>query len=192
MTLKKSVVPMIAGLLVCAGLAAWSGPAEAQHEKKADAHKNRVTKALAQLIPTTKTNSMVKGTIRFTMTSERGMHVTGEVTGLTPGKHGFHVHQYGVWNEDGMASGGHFNPGDTPHAGHKDAQRHVGDMGNIEADEHGKAKVDLYDNQMTFHGPHSILGRGLVVHEKADDLKSQPSGDAGGRLAVAIIGVDKP
>ncbi len=116
----------------------------------------------------------------------------GEITGLTPGEHGFHVHEFGVWNEDGKASGGHFNPTGASHAGHDSSNRHVGDMGNIKADESGKAVVDLDDDQMGFEGPNSILGRGLVVHAKADDLKSQPSGDAGGRLAVAIIGVAKP
>ena len=79
-----------------------------------------------------------------------------------------------------------------PHSSHSSEKRHVGDMGNIKADENGKATVDLDDDQMSFEGPTSIIGRGLVVHAKADDLKSQPSGDAGGRLAVAIIGVAKP
>ena len=65
-------------------------------------------------------------------------------------------------------------------------------MGNVKADENGKAIIDLEDDEMSFEGPTCILGRGLVVHEKADDLKSQPSGNAGGRLAVAIIGVAKP
>ena len=116
----------------------------------------------------------------------------GEITGLTPGEHGFHVHEFGVWSQDGMASGGHFNPTKAPHSSHDSAKRHVGDMGNIKADESGKAVIDLDDDQMSFEGPHCILGRGLVVHEKADDLKSQPSGNAGGRLAVAIIGVARP
>jgi Cu-Zn family superoxide dismutase len=150
-----------------------------------------VTKAIGQLIPTTKTQSTVKGTVTFTKTSS-GIHVHGEISGLTPGEHGFHVHEFGVWNEDGMASGGHFNPTGAPHASHSSEKRHVGDMGNIKADENGNATVDLDDDQMTFEGLTSILGRGLVVHAKADDLKSQPSGDAGGRLAVAIIGVAKP
>lgn len=150
-----------------------------------------VSKAEGQLIPTTKTESKVKGTIYFEKTSH-GMHVHGEITGLTPGEHGFHVHEYGVWNPDGMASGGHFNPTGAPHAGHDSPKRHVGDLGNVKADENGRAVVDLEDSELSFEGPACILGRGLVVHEKADDLKSQPSGAAGGRLAVAIIGVAKP
>jgi Cu-Zn family superoxide dismutase len=151
-----------------------------------------VSKAIGQLIPTTKTRSNVKGIVTFTLNTGGGMHVHADITGLTPGDHGFHVHEYGVWNEDGMATGGHFNPTNAPHAGHSNARRHVGDMGNITADANGRAVVDLDDTLMSFEGPNCILGRGLVVHAKADDLKTQPSGDAGGRLAVAIIGVAKP
>jgi superoxide dismutase, Cu-Zn family len=152
---------------------------------------NVVSKAEAQLIPTTKTESKVKGTIYFEKTSH-GMHVHGEITGLTPGEHGFHVHEFGVWSPDGMATGGHFNPAGAAHAGHDSPKRHVGDLGNVKADERGKAVIDVEDNELSFEGTNCILGRGLVVHEKADDLKSQPAGNAGGRLAVAIIGVARP
>jgi Cu-Zn family superoxide dismutase len=152
---------------------------------------NMVSKAEAQLIPTTKTNSKVKGTIYFEKTS-KGMHVHGEITGLTPGEHGFHVHEFGIWSPDGMSSGGHFNPTKASHASHDSPKRHVGDLGNVKADESGKAMVDLDDDELSFEGTNCILGRGLVVHEKADDLKSQPAGNAGGRLAVAIIGVARP
>jgi Cu-Zn family superoxide dismutase len=185
---KKWLAALCVGSLVCAAMLGLRTRADAREKAQAG---GSVTKAEAQLIPTTKTHSQVKGTIWFTKT-DKGMHVQGEITGLTPGEHGFHVHEFGVWNEDGMASGGHFNPGGAPHAGHDSAKRHVGDMGNIKADESGKAVIDLDDDQMSFEGPNCILGRGLVVHEKADDLKSQPSGNAGGRLAVAIIGVAKP
>ncbi len=81
------------------------------------------------------------------------MHVHGEITGLTPGEHGFHVHEFGVWNQDGMASGGHFNPTSAPHASHDSEKRHVGDLGNVKADESGKAVIDLEDDQLSFEGP---------------------------------------
>jgi Cu-Zn family superoxide dismutase len=188
MTNNKWMAALCVGSLVCLAMLGLRTRAAAQ----ATAHAGgSVAKAEGQLIPTTKTESKVKGIIYFTKT-DKGMHVQGEITGLTPGEHGFHVHEYGVWNEDGMASGGHFNPTGAPHAAHDSPKRHVGDMGNVKADESGKAVIDLDDDQMTFEGPNCILGRGLVVHEKADDLKSQPSGAAGGRLAVAIIGVAKP
>jgi Cu-Zn family superoxide dismutase len=184
MSITKCIAVLAAGSLVCFAMLGLRTQAAAQAG-------GAVTKATAQLIPTTKVESKVKGTVTFTKTPG-GIHVHGEISGLTPGEHGFHVHEFGVWNEDGMATGGHFNPTGAPHAGHDSPRRHVGDMGNIKADDSGVATVDLDDTEMTFDGPTSILGRGLVVHAKADDLKTQPSGDAGGRLAVGIIGVAKP
>ena len=80
-----------------------------------------------------------------------------------------------------------------PHAGPESPKRHVGDLGNITANANGNATLDLDDSHLSFHGPHSIIGRGLVVHVKADDLKtSSLPGNAGGRLAVGVIGVAKP
>ena len=78
------------------------------------------------------------------------------------------------------------------HADIKAEMRHVGDLGNITADANGKVDLTIENASLLFHGPTSIIGRGVVVHAKADDLKSQPSGDAGGRLAVGVIGVAKP
>lgn len=189
MRIAKCLTALAVGSLVCCALMGLRTQAAAP--QAAQAGGSTITKAIGQLIPTTKTESKVKGTVTFTLTGNK-MHVYGEISGLTPGEHGFHVHEFGVWNEDGMATGGHFNPTGAPHAGHDSPRRHVGDMGNIKADANGVAVVDLDDAEMSFTGPTSILGRGLVVHEKADDLKSQPSGNAGGRLAVAIIGVAKP
>jgi Cu-Zn family superoxide dismutase len=188
MPITKCIAALAVGSVLCFALVGLRTEAAAPGKAQAG---GSITKAVAQLIPTTKTDSKVKGTVTFTKTAE-GIHVHGEISGLTPGEHGFHVHEFGVWNEDGMASGGHFNPTGAPHAGHDNASRHVGDMGNIKADENGNAVVDLDDTLMSFEGPTCILGRGLVVHAKADDLKTQPSGDAGGRLAVAVIGVAKP
>jgi superoxide dismutase, Cu-Zn family len=91
-----------------------------------------------------------------------------------------------------MASGGHFNPAMQPHASPEASKRHIGDLGNVKASANGNVTYDLDDAHLAFHGPHSIIGRGLVVHEKADDLKTQPTGNAGGRLAVGVIGVAKP
>jgi Cu-Zn family superoxide dismutase len=186
MTKSKWVAPLGVGALVCLAMLGLKTRAEAQA-----AQAGTVSKAEAQLIPTKKGEGKVKGTIYFTK-SGRGMRVHGTISGLEPGEHGFHVHEFGVWSEDGMASGAHFNPTGAAHAGHDTSKRHVGDLGNVQADSSGKAVIDLEDDQISFEGPNCILGRGLVVHEKADDLKSQPAGNAGGRLAVAVIGVARP
>jgi Cu-Zn family superoxide dismutase len=147
------------------------------------------TSAVAVLLPSK--GSEVKGTISFTKEGD-GVRVKGEITGLTPGKHGFHVHEFGdVTSTDGMSAGGHFNPAGAPHGGPDAQQRHAGDFGNVEADQSGVAKIDFLDKLITFDGPTSILGRGLVVHAKPDDLSTQPSGNAGDRVAVGVIGVKK-
>ncbi|HMV49674.1 MAG TPA: superoxide dismutase family protein [Blastocatellia bacterium] len=148
------------------------------------------TKAIAVLKPTE--GNKVWGWATFTKDGDK-IKVVGEIEGLTPGKHGFHVHEFGDCSaKDASSAGPHFNPQNTPHADHGSAQRHVGDLGNIEANADGKARIDLTDSAMKLDGPNSILGRGVIVHAQADDLKSQPAGNAGGRQACAAIGIAKP
>ena len=188
MPIKKCVATLGVCSLVCTVVLGLRTEAIGQHtEKMTDA--GSITKAVAILFPTT--GSEVKGRVTFTHDG-KAIHVHAEITGLSPGEHGFHIHEFGVWSEDGMASGGHFNPSKAPHASPESPKRHVGDLGNITANATGKATYELDDATLSFHGPHSIIGRGLVVHAKADDLKSQPSGNAGGRVAVGVIGVAKP
>jgi superoxide dismutase, Cu-Zn family len=149
-----------------------------------------VKKAIAVLHPAS--GSQVMGTVTFTKT-EGGMQVVADITGLTPGQHGFHIHEFGDCSApDATSAGGHFNPSKNPHAGHDDVKRHEGDLGNIEADSSGKAHLELTDKMMTMSGEKSIIGRGVIVHEKADDLKTQPTGNAGGRVACGVIGIAKP
>ena len=146
-------------------------------------------KAIAVLGPTA--GSKVSGTVTFTKTGE-GVKIVADVTGLTPGKHGFHIHEFGDCSDPKAESAGsHFNPTKDPHAGHDAEKRHIGDMGNLEADASGKARLELTDKLMKFDGNTSIIGHAVIVHEKADDLKTQPTGDAGGRLACGVIGVAK-
>jgi len=148
-----------------------------------------VTHAIAVLSPTE--GHKAAGVIHFNKTA-KGIHVHGEVTGLPDGEHGFHVHEFGnIDSPDGKAAGPHFNPTGAPHAGHEAKKRHVGDLGNIKA-VGGVAKVDVEDDQMDLQGEHSIIGRGLIVHEKADDGKTQdPPGNAGARYGHGVIGIAK-
>ena len=136
-----------------------------------------------------RSDSKVNGNLVF-MQKGKDIQLRGQVRKLTPGKHGFHIHQFGdLRGKDGKAAGGHYNPEGTEHCGPNDKHSHVGDLGNIEADDKGVAKVDITipDTQL-----HFLLGRSMVVHAEADDLKSQPSGDAGGRVAVGVIGIANP
>ncbi len=178
--MKKLVFHRTGLGLIAAGAIALTSSAFAQEP----------TKAIAVLHPTE--GSKVEGTVTFTKTGE-GVKIVADFTGLTPGKHGFHIHEFGDCSApDGKSAGGHFNPTNNPHAGHDADTRHVGDLGNVEADSSGKAHLELTDKMMTMSGEKSIIGRGFIVHEKADDLKSQPTGDAGGRVACGVIGIAKP
>lgn len=148
-----------------------------------------ITKAIAVLHPTQGNDAF--GTVTFTQV-DGGVRVEAMIEGLTPGDHGFHVHEWGDCSApDATSAGGHFNPEDKPHAGPADSPRHIGDLGNITADENGVATLDWVDPKLTFSGPNSIIGRGLIVHADPDDLTSQPTGAAGGRVACGVIGVAK-
>lgn len=149
-------------------------------------------RAVAVLQPTG--GDKISGIVTFTEVAD-GVRVDANISGLTPGKHGFHVHQYGDCSSaDGSAApasaaGDHFNPGNNPHGAADAKERHEGDMGNVEADASGVAKLNYVDHSLSLHdGEKSIIGRAVIVHEKADDLKTQPSGDAGGRIACGVIG----
>lgn len=133
--------------------------------------------------------SGVSGTLRLEAVAD-GTRITGEIRGLMPGLHGFHIHQLGDVSdlETGKSAGGHYAPRGHEH-GRKDAEhRHVGDLGNIEADARGTATVDLVDRQVMLNGPYSVVGRAFVVHADADRF-TQPSGGAGARVAVGVIGI---
>lgn len=144
-------------------------------------------KLVAVLNPTA--GNDVSGTVTFTKTKD-GVKVVADVMGLAEGKHGFHIHEYGDCSApDGTSAGGHFNPADMPHAGPKADKRHVGDLGNLEADDSGKAHLEWTDVHLSFMGPNSILGRAVIVHAGEDDLTSQPTGAAGARVACGVIGI---
>ncbi len=119
-----------------------------------------------------------------------GLHLTGEIHNLQPGLHGFHIHQYGDLSDPtGKAAGGHFNPTGVDHGGPDAATHHAGDLGNVEADDNGVAHVDIIAPWLKLH---YVIGRSFVVHGGEDDLTSQPSGDAGPRVAVGVIGIANP
>jgi Cu-Zn family superoxide dismutase len=144
------------------------------------------TKAMCIMQPLS--DSKVSGTVYFTVRGD-DVEITGQISGLTPGPHGFHVHEFGdLSSKDGMSTGGHFNPEGKKHGGIHDKERHVGDLGNITADAKGVAILNIKDKMIKLDGPNCILGRGLIVHAKADDEKTQPSGDAGGRIGGGVIG----
>lgn len=146
--------------------------------------------AVAVLYPTE--GNELSGVVKFKKVDE-GIKVTAHIEGLEPGKHGFHIHEYGdIRKSDGTSAGGHFNPEKVDHGAPSDQIRHVGDLGNILAGEDGVANYDRIDTVLTFSGSHSIIGRGIIIHAGEDDLSSQPTGAAGSRLAMGVIGIANP
>lgn len=129
----------------------------------------------------------VSGKVTFTQ-QPGGVRVVVDIAGLTPGLHGFHIHEKGDCSAaDFTSAGGHFNPLAKKHGAPGDVEHHVGDFGNIEADASGRAKLDQVFSWLTFTGTNSFVGRAVIVHDKADDLKTQPTGNAGGRIACGVI-----
>lgn len=117
------------------------------------------------------------------------LKITATVTGLKPNsKHGFHIHENGVCEgPDYKTAGGHFNPYKMPHGQPKAKKSHLGDLGNLEADSKGVAKKEIMIPKHESDDLNKIIGKALIVHSDDDDLKSQPSGDAGSRIACGII-----
>ncbi len=149
-----------------------------------------ISRAVAVLHPTE--GSQVEGVVHFTKTGA-GIRIEATVSGLTPGRHGFHIHMWGDCSApDATSAGGHFNPTGQSHGAPDSPTRHVGDLGNLEAGENGLASYSRVDTVVAFSGPRSIIGRAVIVHAAEDDLASQPTGNAGGRLACGVIGIATP
>jgi Cu-Zn family superoxide dismutase len=144
-------------------------------------------RAVAQLQSTT--GNAATGTISFTQAGDKVI-VAGEVRGLKPNaEHGFHVHEKGDCSSgDGLSAGGHFNPDGKSHGQHAMGAHHAGDLPSLKADASGVARVNFVSTSMTVgSGASDIIGRGLIVHRDPDDYKTQPTGNAGPRLACAVI-----
>lgn len=135
--------------------------------------------------------SGVSGIVRFTVVEE-GVRVEAEVHGLPPSRTlGFHIHEFGDCSApDGSSAGGHYNPAGHPH-GAPGRSTHAGDLGNLQSDAQGVGRYDKVLNHFSLDEQSPVIGRAVIVHEKADDLKSQPTGEAGGRIACGVIGIAK-
>jgi len=138
------------------------------------------------------------GTVHFEQEGDGPVKLTGDLSGLADGLHGFHVHQFGD-NTNGCTSAGpHFNVDGSTHGAPTDAKgsRHAGDLGNVES-AGGTAKVEITDSLISLSGENSIIGRTMVIHADQDDLGqgghelSKATGNAGARAACGVIGLAK-
>ena len=173
--MKQSVLGGVAALALVAGCAGM------QEQDGADAT------ATAVLEP--RSGSGVSGNLKFTQFGDV-VRVTGEIRGHAKGPKGFHIHEKGDCSAaDGMSTGGHFNPHKARHGGPYDPVKHAGDLGNITFNEQGVAKVNFTvgDISVSSSRPDGIIGKAVIVHAAQDDFKTDPTGNAGGRVACGVI-----
>uniref|UniRef100_A0A162A724 Superoxide dismutase [Cu-Zn], chloroplastic n=1 Tax=Daucus carota subsp. sativus TaxID=79200 RepID=A0A162A724_DAUCS len=151
-----------------------------------------VVAATKKAVAVLKGTSTVEGVVTLTQDDDGPTTVNVKITGLTPGPHGFHLHEFGDTTNGCMSTGPHFNPKGLTHGAPEDEVRHAGDLGNIIANADGVAEATIVDTQIPLSGPNAVIGRALVVHELEDDLGkgghelSLSTGNAGGRLACGM------
>jgi len=151
------------------------------------ATQSQAPSASGQLTPTI--GNTTSGMVTFTQSGERVL-VLAEIRGLKPNaEHGFHIHEKGDCSSgDGMSTGGHFNPTMQSHGAHGSSSHHSGDLPSLKADANGIAKLKFESATITVGaGVANVVGRGLIVHRDPDDYTTQPTGNAGPRLACAVI-----
>jgi Cu-Zn family superoxide dismutase len=170
----------VAGMAVVT-LAGWAACKSASGDQAAG------EKAAAAI--ESRSGSKVTGKATFTELASGGTRVEVWIENATPGSHGLHLHEKGDCSApDATSAGGHFNASGNPHAGPAEKARHNGDLGNIEVGADGKGHLDVTSDLLTVKpGPNSVKGKAVVFHEKTDDLKTQPTGNAGGRFGCGVI-----
>ncbi len=143
--------------------------------------------ASAELKPSS--GSQVHGTLKFTQLGDI-VRITGEIKGHTKGPKGFHIHEKGDCSDPkAMSTGGHFNPHKSKHGGPYEPVKHAGDIGNLVFNDQGVAQVNITvgDISVNRDQPDGIIGRAVIVHMDPDDLTTDPTGNAGGRVACGVI-----
>lgn len=143
-------------------------------------------KAEAVMAPTQ--GNKASGTVTFVQSGDK-LKVFAEISGLTPGLHGFHIHEKGDCSApDGTSAGGHFNPSGKPHGDPAHADHHAGDLTQLVADANGVARqVSYVEGPTLTEGPGNIVGRSVIIHAAPDDYKTQPTGNSGARQACGVI-----
>ncbi len=186
---RKGYFPLLILVYFFSGSVLVAQPGSHNPPSKYDAI-GTVKKAICLLYPTE--GNHVTGKVTF-MEVEGGVRVIALVSGLEPNsKHGFHIHEYGDCSAvDASSAGGHYNPENMAHGGPMDHMRHEGDLGNLEADANGNASIDRVDPTLSLRGDQSVIGLSIIVHRDPDDLKTQPTGNSGPRIACGVIGLSK-
>lgn len=142
--------------------------------------------ATATLAPTS--GNTAAGTVRLNQMADGSVDVQVDLTGVPAGVHGFHIHEKGDCGDNGNAAGGHFNPGGDPHGAPNTPPHHAGDWGNVTANAAGEVHTRFNTRSVTVEaGTNSAVGHAIILHANPDDLTTQPTGNAGGRIACGVV-----
>ena len=173
---------LLAGLVIAVALTVGGSVARAD---------DSISKAVCQVRPTK--GNKCRGVVIFQETKDGRVRVMARIRGLNPGKkHAIHIHQFGDCRDlAGKSAGGHYNPEEKPHGLPPAAERHAGDLGNLEANDDGFAKYTIVVDNISIAGKNAIIGRAIVVHALPDD-GGQPTGNAGARIGCGVIGIANP
>jgi len=175
--MRKTLVLAVAAMSL-----ALTGCPKKEKEKKPD-----VTKAGGNI--EAKSGSKVSGNVEFEMAPDGRLKMTLNVQGLTPGDHGVHIHETGDCSApDAASAGGHFNPTEMAHGAPGGPAHHAGDLGNMNANANGTGAMTMSISGLSLNEKKtSVVGKALIVHEKADDMTTQPTGGAAGRVGCVVI-----
>lgn len=156
------------------------------HRQETKVLHSQDAKAVSDLHSATMEN--MKGLLTIEDNNEQ-LKIIIEVSGLKPNaKLGFHIHENGICEGPNYkTAGAHFNPHKKAHGGPESLERHLGDMGNIETDATGAGKKIILLPKSQADDLNLIIGKSVLIHAAADDLKTQPSGDSGERIACGLI-----
>lgn len=154
---------------------------------------NKIYKKAVSVLAENKNN--ITGKIYFSQIKSK-LKINYEIYGLTDGKHGFHIHEYGDLTDGCNSACAHFNPFNKKHGGHNSRERHAGDLGNL-ISKNGISKGTLFDKilSLDYKSPTCIIGRMVIIHKDEDDLglgkneESLKTGNAGERVSCGVIGI---
>jgi Cu-Zn family superoxide dismutase len=142
--------------------------------------------ATATLVSTS--GSTATGTVNLAQLADGSVEVTANLRGVPAGVHGFHIHEKGDCGDNGNAAGGHYNPAGTPHGAPDVDPHHAGDFGNVTADAGGNVNTRFVTRSITVsEGPMTAVGHAIILHANPDDLTTQPTGNAGARIACGVV-----
>jgi len=183
--MRRRTVVLIA-LLALGGLSCGSSGAKPEEPKTGNGEAKKATATVMG-----PDGSAIEGIVTFVQEGDEVRVIAG-LKGAPPGTHGIHLHENGDCGGEGFANAGsHFNPDDAPHACPPTEPRHAGDFGNIEIKEDGTGQIEVKTRALTIDaGPNTVVGKAVILHSQADDCASQPTGDAGGRLACGVVHAD--